>query len=99
MIRRTVLAHRPCSGSSAPMGTAWPLLIRSVTDGGSIDRCDPDGLPLVAMDDALRTEFVGFALIVSIIHVEGDDQSLVQFDALTHQVFLRAGAGQSQPVG
>jgi hypothetical protein len=51
------------------------------------------------MDDALRPEFVGFTPIVGIVHVEREDQSLMQLDGLTFQFFLRAGTRQSQPVG
>src|SRR6266446_6785817 len=69
-----------------------------MTDCGPIDCCNPTLPIFIIVNNTFRAQFIRLTVIVRVISVEGEDQSLLQLDTLTPQVLARAGTSQPQPV-
>jgi hypothetical protein len=63
-----------------------------------IDRCNPAALALIVMHDTFGPDLVRSAVIVRIVGVEGQDETLLEPNLLALQVAMRAGARETQPV-
>jgi hypothetical protein len=69
-----------------------------MADCRPIDGCDPTLLIRVVMDDPFGGEFIRAALLIGVVHIEGQNHALAQLDLLTIQIFDRAGAGEPESV-
>jgi hypothetical protein len=72
--------------------------VRRVTEGIPVDRCNPAVLPSIELNDTIRPQLVGVALIISVVGVESQDETLLETDSLNLQVSMCTGAGEAQAV-
>src|SRR5439155_7213188 len=77
--------------------TTSPIL-RSVAKGGPINGRDPTVFLLVEVSDAFSDEFIRLTLLIGVIHIERQDQSVAQFDPLSRQVLASTRTSESQSV-
>jgi hypothetical protein len=66
---------------------------------GPVDVRDPASVVAVEMNDPSDPELVRSSLVVGVIHVEDQLQTLLKFDAEALQVLSRPGACQPEAIG
>jgi hypothetical protein len=64
-----------------------------VAQGRPVHGRHPAALLQIVLDDAIDEQVVRLAVIVGVVGIKGEGESLVQLDALAGEVLLRARTG------
>jgi hypothetical protein len=94
------LAHGSRTWMLPRLSRRWRLrrFVRRMTQGIPINRSNPAVLSSIELNNTISPQLVGVALIVSVVGVESQDETVFEVNSLVLQVTMCTGAGEAQAV-